>query len=38
MLKRQQVTSTERGPAPPRPQINVIVNWVEELKARVPVN
>ena len=38
MLKRQQVTPTERGPAPPRPQINVIVNWVEELKARVPVN
>ena len=22
----------------PRPQINIVHNWIEELKARVPVN
>jgi hypothetical protein len=30
-------TAEKPAPAPPRPKINIVVNWFEELKQRVPI-
>jgi hypothetical protein len=35
MLKSADPNGTQDAPSP---QINVVINWVEELKARVPIN
>ncbi len=37
MLKPAASTAAESAAAAPRPKINIVINWFEELKQRVPV-
>jgi serine/threonine protein kinase len=37
MIKRPAPSGTTAAAAAPRPKINIVVNWFEELKQRVPV-
>lgn len=37
LLIRPVESTADGGPAP-QPRIDIVLNWVEELKARVPVN
>jgi hypothetical protein len=38
MIKPPQATDDETPVAAPKPKINIVLNWFEELKQKVPVH